>query len=257
MAPPSSQNSLIDAASTAGIPWILPNYYSSDPEATELQHESLLGPAIEATREYVKSKGNLSFVQLACSFWYEHSLCSFKWGFGFDAEKREVLFYDDGNTKIITTTWPQTGKAVAALFSLPVLPQDESDNQTTLSQFRNGPAYVSSFLLSQKDMLASLLRVTGTKESEWKVEYRPVKEVYADGKKGLTEGKGVPAFGKCLYSRMFFPTGEGDFTRKLNNDFLGLKTDEDLDEATKAAVELQKTGYGRYGAGGEVYGKAR
>jgi len=238
-----SLNPIIDAASTAGVLWILPNYFSGDSEAEEMQRDNMLGESHQAMVAYIKAKGNLSFVELGCGFWYEHSLCSMKFCYGFDAEKREALFYDDGNTKIITSTWPQCGKAVAKLFSLPVLPDDENDKRATLSQFRNRAVYVSSFLLSQKDMFESLLRVTGTQESEWKIEYQPVHEVFAEGKKLLGEGN-WEGFGKCLYSRTFYKSGEGDFTSKLNNEALGLKTDEDLDEATKAGVELQKSGYG-------------
>lgn len=239
-----SLNPIIDAASIAGVPWILPNYFGGDPEAKNMQQDNMLGEGRQAMVDYIKAKGNLSFVELGCGFWYEHSLCSMKYCYGFDVEKREALFYDDGKTKIITTTWPQCGKAVARLFSLPILPEDANDKMATLSQFRNRPVYVSSFLLSQKDMFASLLRVTGTKESEWKIDYQPVHGVFAVGKRLLGEGNWREGFGKCLYSRTFYKSGEGDFTSKLNNEELGLKPDEYLDTATKAGVELQKSGYG-------------
>lgn len=254
-APPSTMHALLDAASSANIPWVLPNYFSSDPHLTQFQNDSLTGPATAETVAYVEKKGNLSYIQMACGFWYEHSLCAFKWGFGFDALAKEALFYDEGTTRIATSTFARVGHAVARLFSLPVLPAHAQDAQATLSRFGNGPVYVASFGLSQKDMFASLLRVTGSREEEWKVEYRPVREVYEEGRRGLGEGKGAVAFATCLYSRMFFPTGEGDFTDKLDNGVLGLGMvgDEDVDEATGRAVQLQREGYGGYGAGAEVY----
>ena len=57
------------------------------------------------------------FVSLACSFWYEFSLAGSQARYGFDFAKREVTFYDEGETKITTSTWPQCGRAVAALLS--------------------------------------------------------------------------------------------------------------------------------------------
>ncbi|TVY31299.1 hypothetical protein LSUB1_G008945, partial [Lachnellula subtilissima] len=194
-APPTAMTTLLDSASAAGVPWVLPNYFSSDPTLTRFQNESLTGPMTAETRAYVQSKGNLSYVHLACGFWYEHSLCAFSWGFGFDALNKTACFYDDGTTRITTSTFAQAGRAVAALFNLPVLPENEGDKQTTLSQYRDGAVYVSSFRVCQKDMFESLLRVTGSSEAEWKIEKRPAKEVYEQGLKGLREGKGAEAFG--------------------------------------------------------------
>ncbi|TVY24402.1 hypothetical protein LHYA1_G006769 [Lachnellula hyalina] len=254
-APPTAMTTLLDCASAAGVPWVLPNYFSSDPTLTRLQDESLTGPLTAETRAHIRSTRTLSYVQLACGFWYEHSLCAFSWGFGFDALRKTACFYDDGTTRITTSTFAQAGQAVAALFSLPVLPEREGDEQATLSRYRDGAVYVSSFRVCQRDMFESLLRVTGSSEAEWEIKYRPVGEVYAEGLKGLREGKGAEAFGTCLYSRSFFPTGEGDFTEKLDNEALGLVADESLDEATGRAIDLQKAGYGSYGAGAEIYGK--
>lgn len=238
MAPAESQNILIDAASLAGVPWVMPNFWSSDPDAKEMQRDNMIGMAHQATRRYIQEKGNLSFVGLTCNFWYEHSL-AYGWAFGFDAAKREALFYDEGNVKIMTSTFPRCGEAVARILSLPILPQDEQDKQPTLNQFRNGDVYVTSFLMNQKDMFASLLRVTGTQEGDWRVQHRPARDVYAEGKKELGEGNRL-GFGKLLYSRGFYATGEGDYTTKLNNEILGFQMDENLDEATERAIPRQK-----------------
>lgn len=245
MAPPDSQTRLIDAAHAAGVPWVMPNEYSTDPAQTEMQRDIRLGLASAKIREYIAAKGGLSSLGLVCSFWYEHSLCAFKVAYGFDVANKEVTFYDDGNTKINTSTWPQCGRAVAKLFSLPILPEDAGDKALTLDQFRNKSAYISSFLVSQKDMFASILRVTGTKEADWKIEYEDSKQRFEDGQKELAAGNRM-GFGKILYSRLFFPDGCGNFESKLHNAVLGLPK-EDLDEYTTKAIELAKSGYGRYG----------
>jgi hypothetical protein len=75
--------------------------------------------------------------------------------------------FDDGNVAINTSTWPQCGRAIANLLSLKELPDEETDWSPTLSQFRNGSIYISSFRLSQGDMFESVKRVTGTTDADW------------------------------------------------------------------------------------------
>lgn len=87
-------------------------------------------------------------------------------------------------------------------------------------------------------MLASALRVTGTKEDDWIVTNEDSRQTYETGIKEMKEGK----FGGAnfLYSRVFFPNGDGDFehTKGTINSVLGLP-EENLDEATQRAIERQ------------------
>jgi hypothetical protein len=241
MAPRETLKQLIDAAHAAGIKWILPNEYSSDPDQIEMQNDILLGSASRQLREYIDTLDGMSRLGLACGFWYEHSLTAFKQAFGFDVEKREVTFYDDGNTKINTSTWPQCGLAITKLLSLPILPENADDKALTLDQFRDGFLYISSFYVSQKDMFASILRVTGTKEVDWEIDYEDSKQRFEDGQKEFAAGSRL-GFGKFLYARVFYPDGCGSYEKKLNNEALGLPK-EDLDEYTKKGIELAESGY--------------
>ncbi|KAK9234763.1 hypothetical protein V1525DRAFT_391124 [Lipomyces kononenkoae] len=95
-------------------------------------------------------------------------------------------------------------------------------NTSGVSTWLNKPAFISSFLLSQKDIFESWKRVTGDKEDDWTIE----------------------GFVQALYSRVFFPNGDGDFEHKygLANSILGLLT-EDLDEQTKNAKDMVDRGY--------------
>lgn len=241
MAPRESQTQLINAAHAAGVPWIMPNEWGSDPEQTEMQNATQIGYASRQVREYIDNLEGMNRLGLACGFWYEHSLCTFKQAYGFDVEKKEVTFYDDGNTKINTSTWPQCGLGVAKLLSLPILPENEEDKSLTLEQFRNKFLYISSFYISQKDMFASILRVTGTKEDEWKIEYEDSKQRFEDGQKEFAAGNRL-GFGKFLYARVFYPDGCGSYEKKLDNEKLNLPK-EDLDEYTKKGIELAESGY--------------
>lgn len=148
--------------------------------------------------------------------------------------------YDDGTEKINTSTWDQVARAVTSLMSMKILPDDEHDTSPSLdTHYRNKFAYVSSFLVSQRDMFDSLKRVTGTTDSDWSVTHQPSGERYREGLAELKSGvPGRAGYAKLLYARCFYPTGDGAFESKrgLANSVLGLP-EEDLDECTKGVVE--------------------
>lgn len=156
---------------------------------------------------------------------------------------------DDGKTKINTSTWQQCGRAVASLFALPILPEDENDNGPYLDMYRNKEVYISSFLVSQRDMLDSVLRVTGAKESEWTIETQPVEERWKEGQEFMKSGKDLArGFQTTMYSRVFFKDGSGDYSDKLDNERLGLPK-ENFDEATKEGIAMVEKGYNYYSRG--------
>jgi hypothetical protein len=201
----------------------------------------MLGPGVLAVRKHIEDNGagKTHWIGISSGFWYEFSLGTAESRYGFDFKNKSLTIFDDGNEKIITTTWPQTGRAYAALLSLPILPEDANDRKPSLSHWNDKAAYISSFLLSQRDMFASVLRVLGEKESDWTVSHEDAKERYQRGMKMLQEGN-MDGFNVQLYTRMFYPTGEGNFTSKLDNELLGLPR-ESLDEATKVAIEMSKS----------------
>ena len=98
---------------------------------------------------------------------------------------------------------------------------------------------MDSFTVSQKDMLASVMRVTGTKEADWKITKENAKERYESGLKEMGEGS-RDGFAKMLYTRVFYNDGCGDFEKRTVNKVLGLKG-EDIDAATERAIERSKT----------------
>lgn len=241
-APPDSQLKLFQAAAEANVPWVLPNEFGGDPFNAEINKDSILGDAKAKVRQQLEELGKSSWIAIACGFWYEFSLAGGPYRYGFDFKNKSLILYDDGNTKINTSTWPQCGRAVANLLSLKIAPDNENDKSTTLTDFKNKPAYISSFTISQNDMFESVLRVTGDKAEDWKVSKVPVKEYYQQGVEEFKAGNRL-GFGKLLYSRAFFPESSANFgaTRGLNNDVLGLP-EEDLDEFTKEALKIVESG---------------
>ncbi|KAF2177445.1 NAD(P)-binding protein [Zopfia rhizophila CBS 207.26] len=241
-APQDQQKKLIEAAAEAGVPWIIPNEFGGDGEDDQVSADIFIGIGKKKEREYIEELGKSSWIGITCSFWYEYSLAG-PGLYGIDIVKKEVTWFDDGKQRVNTSTWPQTGRAVAELLSLPVLPEDENGKATTLSHYRNRFAYVSSFTLSQRDMFESVKRVTGTSDSEWEISSVSVKKLFEDSKEKSKTGDRL-AYGKMLYSRYFFPDNAGyyEVTKGLDNEKLGLPR-EGLDESTKKAVKLAESGY--------------
>ena len=246
MAPQDTQSKLIKAAAEAGVKWVMPNEWGYDKANPGLIKDITIGGSAQGTCDEIEGLG-MSWIGFVCSFWYEFSLGGGTVRYGFDFKDRQVIFFDDGNTPINTSTWPQCGRGVASLLSLKVLPDDENDKSTTLSQFRNSQCRISSFLVSQKDMFESVKRVTGTTDKDWKISSEPSEERYQKAKKALFAGDRA-SFAVQMYTRVFFQNGDGNYEKAhgLANEALGLPN-EDLDEYTKKAIEysMSNQGYSR------------
>ena len=63
---------------------------------------------------------------------------------GIDIKNRTAVLWDGGNAKISTTTVRRAVEAVAVLLSLP---------DAELAQFQNEMFYVSSFYVTQRELL--------------------------------------------------------------------------------------------------------
>ncbi|KAK5733859.1 hypothetical protein LTR17_009411 [Elasticomyces elasticus] len=225
MAPKDSQTRLIDAAVEAGVRWIMPNEYGGSWSSSEqMGKDDLLGPGILAIRKYIEEKG-ANWVSCVCGFWYEFSLSGAEIRYGFDFKKRSLTIFDDG----------KVGRAVSKLLALPV-----SGSSPCLEDWKNKQLCISSFTLSQRDMFDSVLRVTNTQESDWTITNEGTQDRLKRGQEMMKQGN-FAGFAIMLYVSVFFPNGRGDNTALNQNDKLGLPK-EDLDEATKVAVEYVESG---------------
>jgi hypothetical protein len=236
-APRDTHSKLVQAASKAGIRYVMPNGYAGDIEHVALGNDTLLGPVAKAQREEIEKLG-MKWVTVCCGFWYDYSLGGGESRFGFDFGKRAVTFYGDGDVKVSVSTLAQVGRAVARVLSLKVLPEDERDDGLTLSTWLNKGVYVKSFILSQKNMFDSVKRVTGTTDGDWTITHEDTKKRYADGLAQVKKGN-MAGFSKLLYARAFYPEDPGEHSAKAQNELLHLP-EESLDQATEAGIELEK-----------------
>lgn len=240
-APQDMITKLIHAAAEAQVDYILPNWYGQDPEDVSLREDTmLLASFFENIQKESKAAG-IPYVLLGCNFWYEFSLGGGPNRYGFDFKKKTLTLFDKGEKRLQTTTWPQCGRAIAQLLSLPMLPQDERDQSANLSQFANKAVYVSSFNVSQKEMFESAKRVTNTTDADWTITHE-TSDVRFKESLELVQKHDFSAFTKLLYSRVWLGV-ERDVEMKgpLHNEILGLPV-EDLDEATAVAVKMDYNG---------------
>lgn len=171
------------------------------------------------------------------SFWYEWSL-AIPSAFGIDFAKRTVTLFDEGEAMISTSTWPQVGRTVAGLLSMPI--KAERGNGACLENLKNQVVYADPFTVSQKNMFESAFRVTGATEKDWTITKESAKERYENGVKEMNQGDRIE-FVKILDTRIFFEDGAGNFESKGTlNGLLGLPK-EDIDEVTRAAIERSKS----------------
>ena len=233
-APPDTEGKLIRAAAEAGVPWVMPNHWGCDIPEDVVKDVPGFGKVGQAHKD-IAAAGVSSFLSLATGFWYEWSL-AIPPSFGFDFPSKTATFFDDGETAMSISTWPQVGRAVTALLSLPIKSED-GNTERCLEHFKNQIVCVDSFTISQKDMFESVLRVTGDKSDDWTIVKEPARERYASAVEALQGGDRM-AYVRMMYTRLFYDDGCGNFEarRGVSNEMLGLPK-EDLDEATARAIE--------------------
>lgn len=247
-APPDQQTKLIEAAAAAGVPWVLPNEFGNDNANDALRNDVIMNAHKTQYREQISKLGKSAWIGFCCGFWYEFSLGGGTGCYGFDMKSRSLTLFDEGTQPISTTTLPQVGRGVASLLGLKILRDDANDKTPCLSDFKNKFAYVASFVVTQKDMLDSVLRVTKTELKDWKITHEPSVERYRRGDEIFKAGD-FSGMRIVMYTRSFYLDGSGNHsaTRGLDNDKLGLPK-EDLDEYTKLSIQWAMDGtLERYG----------
>lgn len=242
-APKGQQNKLVDAAAEAGVRWIIPNGWGYDVRDEEVARENLVTLPKDEERAYIEQKG-LKWVSIECGFWYEYSLSGGQLMFGIDAVGKKATLYGGGRVALSTSTWAQTGRAVAALLALPEHPEKGQDHGVTISRWTNEHVHINSFTLNQRQMLDAVQKQTSTTDADWTIDTSTTARSAWEQGMQLFKSGDWSGFALTLYSRMFFDgePGNADKLFGLDNDLLGLPS-EDLAAATQRAVELAQEQY--------------
>ncbi|KAH6890673.1 hypothetical protein B0T10DRAFT_324887 [Thelonectria olida] len=229
---------IVAAAGRAGVPYILPNSYGFPVVEERVQEGDHFAKLMVDRISSIWDTGVSTPVTLSCGYWYEWSLALGDFWFGINIKDRRVTFFDDGKRVITVSTWDQCGRAIAGLLGLP-----ESGPSPSFADFKGKTVLINSFRVSQRDMLDSVNRVLGTTDADWDISYETTAKRIQDGEEEMKNGI-FTGFAKVIYARVFAPSNpHSDFAKeRTDNKVLGLPS-EDLDEATRRAVDMVQSGW--------------
>ncbi|KAH7413811.1 hypothetical protein DE146DRAFT_638657 [Phaeosphaeria sp. MPI-PUGE-AT-0046c] len=215
-----SQILLINAASEAGVRWVLPTEFGSDIFSQMAKDFPMMSMKTKY-RDLIEEKG-MSWIGVVNNPWFDWSLKAGLWNV--DIPGRKATIFNVGDAKFNTTTLAQVGRGVAALLSLP---------EDKLNSFKNNAVYLRSFFLNQRDILDSAIRATGTKESDWEIKTQDPAEAIQASRDAVAAGNMMAFLGEFYTTHMLEGRG-GDFEEKAVKDMavLGLGK-ENLDDVIK------------------------
>ncbi|KAK3669668.1 hypothetical protein LTR78_010420 [Recurvomyces mirabilis] len=232
----NAEKPMIEAAAIAGVKWIVPNEYAGDGlNKSMVEGVPVFGPKRE-TRRYVEELAGkyegLKWIGVATNPFLE--FCLGRKLFGIDQDEKTATIYPDAGS-FNTSTMEMIGLAIARMLALPI--SNSEDKRSSLEYYANNFLYVSSFCVTQRQLLASVQKATGTKEAEWKVdESKTVKGWVEECREGLKKGDMKAGWGLTFAYYMGEGLG-GNYESKAREDrrVLGLP-EEDLDEIVKGVV---------------------
>lgn len=143
---------------------------------------------------------------------------------GLDLANKSAIVWDNGTNRWVGTTLPQIARAIAGVLSHP-------------SETANRYVYVSSFSLTNNDLIATAEKLTGSKWN--RVEFSSEEKIKS-ALEGLSKGdfSAVPVL---LRAATFTKEGTGDLEARhgLDNEKIGLPK-ENLEEVLSALFKNEK-----------------
>ena len=153
-------------------------------------------------------------------------------GFQIDIKNKTALLLDSGTAKFNTTNLATVGLAVARLLSLPVT----SDSFSSLSDFGNKFVYISSFLISQREILDLVQKLTQTTDADWSITHIDGQAWIDDGPAKIARGDNTGVFNIAFGNMMTEGLGGNyETTKGVSNAVLGLPK-ENLEETLKEVI---------------------
>ncbi|KAI1400499.1 hypothetical protein F4819DRAFT_367105 [Hypoxylon fuscum] len=220
------QETFIRAAAAAGVPYVVPVEFGSDPHAA-LVAEFPPMAAKEKPRKLIENLGVSKWLAVITNPWYDYGFPP-RGDWGVDIKARKAILWDGGNVKVNTTSVKRVGEATAELLALP---------EEQLKGYANGCFYVSSFHVTQKEILASTLRATGTSEQDWDISTPRSEDVIAACNERVGKGD-MGAFMTKFFVSHFLEGKGGDYHEEVVDlEKLGLEK-EDLDQVTAEAAKV-------------------
>lgn len=144
---------------------------------------------------------------------------------GFDLATKQATIWDDGNTRFSNTNEADLGKAVVSILNNPA---------ETANKF----VYISSFTATQNEVLEALEKSTS---ATWEVTRVSTEQQLIGAKEALGKGDMNGAFTLVKATCWSNVPGlkqhfEVDEKKRLGNDLLGLKVEENLQDTVERVV---------------------
>ncbi|OAL43132.1 NAD(P)-binding protein [Pyrenochaeta sp. DS3sAY3a] len=219
-----NQTAFIHAAAKAGVKYVLPTEFGSDPYAPFVKGFPMLA-AKKKYRDLIEELG-MSWIAVVNNPWFDWSLSQGHWGV--DIKERKATLYRGAEGKFNTTTLRHVAEGVAQLLSLP---------EEKLREFANSPVYLSSFETTQRDILNSAIRATGTQESDWEIVTVGADVAIQECREEVAQGNHM-AFIKEFYITHMTEGSGGNYQSKAIKDAKTLGLNEDnIDEEVRAVVQ--------------------
>ncbi|TKA59570.1 hypothetical protein B0A55_11285 [Friedmanniomyces simplex] len=234
-----AQIGMIDEAAKAGVKWIVPNEYSGDGlNESMVEGVPVSGPKRQARRhieELSKTHEGLKWIGVATNPFFEPFLIRQAKMFGIDSESHTATIYSDAGA-FNASTMDQIGLAVTRTLSLPI--SDKSNPRASLQHYANNFLYVSSFCVTQKQILQAFQKAKGDSEADWKViDDKTIKQWMQDCQEGLKQGNMQAGWGLTMCYYMGEGLG-GNYEDKAKQDRKVLDLpEEDFEEAVKRALK--------------------
>lgn len=203
----AGQTVLIDAAIAAGVKRFIPSEYGSCSTNPKLKDIPIYAPMF-AIRQYLqeKEKANLTWTVLACGAFMEFL-------FGrpllLDFEAHTATLYDNGDNRISSTSLPNVGNAIAAIFK-------------NFEATKNSIVHTSEVILTQNRLLKIAERLRP--EIKWEITKVDLSAMLKEGLEGVRAGDfSMPVIMKLLKATAFAGDVYGGAYDETDNALLGIK----------------------------------
>ncbi|KAF5869885.1 putative isoflavone reductase family protein [Botrytis fragariae] len=215
------QKTIIDAAIKAGVKRFVPSEFGSDTRNEEAmkiipQYFKRKLDTVEYLRG--KEKEGLTWSAFVTGPFFELAVKLFM---GFDLREHKAIIYNEGKDAYSTTTIASIGTALKNALLHP-------------EETANKHLFISSFHVSQNQILASLEKAT---DKKWDVTYVDAEEQKKIGMEKMERGDFSGAMGLIRYINSVKGHG-GDYAEyeDMSNELLGVQG-EDLDNIVRGIVE--------------------
>ncbi|KAF9526115.1 hypothetical protein CPB83DRAFT_908665 [Crepidotus variabilis] len=206
-----AQMTLIDTSKAAGVKSFIPADFGNDLSIPEVLDLCPIFAGKARAIEYLEKvqDGGFSWSTIINGPFF--AMCIHSGLLGVNIKAKRCSMFGDGSTRFSTTNLETTGKALVSLLGDP----------TKLAATASRRVYIASHTITQKELFVALEKVSGEK---WVAEWKNLEAAERDARERYSKGDRKAGFDMLEISTI--KGGHGDYSSKLDNEFLGLPEDD-------------------------------